>query len=71
MSPKQLQEIIEGDFKAMKLGAVKPDNAFKLHCIMRAMYAHDETGKVKKTISKFYEQLKKHYPETAEYLRTR
>ena len=68
MTKKEIASIVESDYGSLKKGTINPDAAYKLHTIFRILYQHDK-GKVKKSIENFYIQLKKQYPELAEFLR--
>ena len=69
MTKKELEQIIKDDYASLQMGNLSSDPAYKLHTLFRILYQHDK-GKVKKSIENFYVQLKKQYPELAEWLRT-
>ena len=68
MTKKELALIVESDYISLKKGTINPDAAYKLHTVFRILYQHDKS-KVKKSIENFYMQLKKQYPELAQFLR--
>jgi len=66
-----LKKIISNDYETMKTGHLDPDFAYRLYIVFRVLYKNDSKKKVKKSIDNFYSQLKKHYPEIAEFLKSK
>ena len=70
MEKKEIKKIIEDDYETMKKGRLNPDNAYRLHTVFRVMYLYGDK-KTKKLIENFYDNLKKQYPDIADFLKNK